>query len=50
MRGRVGGVVLFARNITDAAQLARFTGGPPRAGATCAGQTLLVAVDAEGVG
>jgi beta-N-acetylhexosaminidase len=45
---RVGGVVLFARNITDAAQLARFTGAMRERARQCAGQTLLVAVDAEG--
>ena len=45
---RVGGVVLFARNITDAAQLARFTGALRERARHCAGQTLLVAVDAEG--
>jgi beta-N-acetylhexosaminidase len=45
---RVGGVVLFSRNITDAAQLARFTGTMRERARHCAGNTLLVAVDAEG--
>lgn len=45
---RVGGVVLFARNITDAAQLARLTGALRERARYCTGQTLLVAVDAEG--
>ncbi len=45
---RVGGVVLFARNIVDAEQLARLTGALRARAAACTGRRLLVAVDAEG--
>jgi beta-N-acetylhexosaminidase len=45
---RIGGVVLFARNIVDAAQLARLTGAMQARSRACTGRPLLVAVDAEG--
>lgn len=45
---RAGGVVLFARNIVDAAQLARLTGAMREQSRACTGHALLVAVDAEG--
>ena len=45
---RVGGVVLFARNIVDAAQLRRLTRAMRERAAACTGRRLLVAVDAEG--
>ena len=45
---RVGGVVLFARNIVDAAQLRRLTRAMRERAAACTGRPLLVAVDAEG--
>ncbi len=47
-RVRVGGVVLFARNIVDADQLARLTRGLTDRTRECTGRTLLIAVDAEG--
>jgi len=45
---RVGGVVLFARNIVSADQLARLTGWMTASSRACTGRPLLVAVDAEG--
>jgi beta-N-acetylhexosaminidase len=45
---RIGGVVLFARNIVDAAQLARFTAALRERARACTGRPLLVAIDAEG--
>jgi beta-N-acetylhexosaminidase len=45
---RVGGVVLFARNIVDAEQLARLTRALADRARECTGRTLLIAVDAEG--
>ena len=45
---RVGGVLLFARNVVDADQLARLTGAMRARARACAGRRLLVAVDAEG--
>jgi beta-N-acetylhexosaminidase len=45
---RVGGVVLFARNIVDAPQLQRLTGAMQARARACTGRALLVAVDAEG--
>jgi beta-N-acetylhexosaminidase len=45
---RVGGVVLFARNIGQAEQLARFTATLQERARACTGYPLLVAVDAEG--
>lgn len=45
---RVGGVVLFARNITDATQVARLTAALRERARACGSQPLLVAVDAEG--
>lgn len=45
---RVGGVVLFARNVVDAAQVARLTAGLGGQVLACGGRPLLVAVDAEG--
>jgi beta-N-acetylhexosaminidase len=45
---RVGGVVLFARNIVDAEQLRRLTGALQARARACTGRALFVAVDAEG--
>ena len=45
---RVGGTVLFARNIVDAPQLARLTAALRQRARTCTGRALLVAIDAEG--
>ena len=45
---RVAGVILFARNIVDAAQTARLTRGLTARARACTGRPLLVAVDAEG--
>jgi beta-N-acetylhexosaminidase len=45
---RVGGIVLFARNIVGAEQVARLTRDARRASRACTGRALLVAVDAEG--
>ncbi|MBI4246234.1 MAG: glycoside hydrolase family 3 protein, partial [Candidatus Rokubacteria bacterium] len=45
---RVGGVLLFARNIVDADQVARLTARMRERARQCAGRPLLVAVDAEG--
>lgn len=45
---RVGGVVVFGRNVVDAAQLARLTGALRDRARECTGRPLLVAVDAEG--
>jgi beta-N-acetylhexosaminidase len=45
---RVGGVVLFARNITDGAQLKALTAGTTARARSCAGRPVLIAVDAEG--
>jgi len=45
---RVGGVVLFARNIEHAEQLTRLTRSLSERAAACAGRRLLIAVDAEG--
>jgi len=45
---RVGGVVLFVRNIVDAEQLARLTAALQARARACTGRALLVAVDAEG--
>ena len=45
---RVAGVILFARNIVDAAQTARLTRDLIARARECTGQPLLVAVDAEG--
>lgn len=45
---RIGGVLLFARNVVDANQLARLTGAMRERALACAGRRLLVAVDAEG--
>ena len=47
-RVRVGGVILFARNIVDADQVARLTRGLAERARECTGRALLVAVDAEG--
>jgi beta-N-acetylhexosaminidase len=47
-RVRVGGVVLFARNIVDAEQLGRLTRALSARARECTGRTLLIAVDAEG--
>ena len=45
---KVGGVVLFARNIQDGAQLKILTSALRARAQACAGRALLVAVDAEG--
>jgi len=45
---RVGGIVLLARNIVDADQLARLTAALVARSAACSGRKLFVAVDAEG--
>jgi beta-N-acetylhexosaminidase len=45
---RVGGVLLFARNIVDAAQLGHLTLAMSERAAECTGRPLLIAVDAEG--
>jgi len=45
---RVAGVILFARNIVDAAQTARLTHDLTARARACTGRPLLVAVDAEG--
>ncbi len=47
-RARVGGLLLFARNIVDAAQVARLTARARDHAAACGEPRLLVAVDAEG--
>jgi beta-N-acetylhexosaminidase len=45
---RVGGIVLFARNIVDPEQVARLTREARDASRACTGRSLLVATDAEG--
>ena len=45
---RVGGIVVFARNVVDAEQIARLTRDARDASRACTGRTLLVATDAEG--
>ncbi len=45
---RVGGVLLLGRNIADAEQLGRLTGGLTTQSTGCTGRKLLIAVDAEG--
>jgi beta-N-acetylhexosaminidase len=45
---RVGGVVLFGRNVVDPAQVARLTGGMAARARQCAGRPLFVVADAEG--
>lgn len=47
-RVRIGGVILFARNIVDAEQVARLTRAVTERARECTGRALLVAVDAEG--
>jgi beta-N-acetylhexosaminidase len=47
-RVRVGGVILFARNIVDPEQLARLTRALGDRSRACTGRPLLIAVDAEG--
>jgi beta-N-acetylhexosaminidase len=47
-RARVGGLLLFARNVVDPAQLARLTARAREHAARCGEPRLLVAVDAEG--
>jgi beta-N-acetylhexosaminidase len=47
-RARVGGILLFGRNIVDAAQVAALTGASAARAAACGTPPLLVAVDAEG--
>jgi beta-N-acetylhexosaminidase len=45
---RAGGVLLFARNVADSAQITRLTGWMRQRSRACAGTPVLVAVDAEG--
>jgi beta-N-acetylhexosaminidase len=45
---RVGGIILFARNIVDAEQVARLTRDARDASRACTGRSLLIATDAEG--
>jgi beta-N-acetylhexosaminidase len=45
---RVGGALVFGRNVVDPAQVARLTRGMREMGRACTGQPLLVGVDAEG--
>lgn len=45
---RVGGVLLFARNVTGADQVSRLTRGAREMSRACTAQTLLIAADAEG--
>jgi beta-N-acetylhexosaminidase len=45
---RVGGVILFARNISDAAQIRHLTEWMRERSRACTGRELLIAVDAEG--
>jgi beta-N-acetylhexosaminidase len=45
---RVGGVVLFGRNVVDPAQVARLTHGMAERARQCAGRPLFVVADAEG--
>lgn len=45
---RVGGIILFARNIVDAGQVVRLTREARDASRACTGRSLLVATDAEG--
>jgi beta-N-acetylhexosaminidase len=44
----VGGILLFGRNVVDAAQVAALTGHARALAAACGNTPLLVAVDAEG--
>jgi len=45
---RVGGILLFARNIVDAEQVARLSRALAERSRACTGRPLLIAVDAEG--
>ena len=45
---RVGGIILFGRNITDSDQLRTLTGALRERARACAGRAPLIAVDAEG--
>ena len=45
---KVGGIILFARNITDADQVAHLTREAREMSQACTGRTLLIATDAEG--
>jgi beta-N-acetylhexosaminidase len=47
-RVRVGGLILFGRNIVDAEQVGRLTRGLSERARECTGRRLLIAVDAEG--
>jgi beta-N-acetylhexosaminidase len=47
-RVKVGGIILFARNITDAGQIARLTREATEMSRACTGRPLLIATDAEG--
>ena len=45
---RVGGIILFARNVVDAGQVTRLTRDARNASRACTGRALLIATDAEG--
>jgi beta-N-acetylhexosaminidase len=45
---RVGGVLLFARNISEAPQVEKLTDAIRQRARLCSGRSLLIAVDAEG--
>ncbi len=45
---RVGGIVLFGRNVVSAEQVGRLTRALAERSAACAGRPLLIAMDAEG--
>jgi beta-N-acetylhexosaminidase len=45
---RVGGTLVFGRNVVDAAQIGRLTRAMSTRARECAGRTLFVGVDAEG--
>ena len=45
---RVGGALVFGRNVVDAAQVGRLTRAMSTRARACAGRTLFVGVDAEG--
>ncbi|HET7341872.1 MAG TPA: glycoside hydrolase family 3 N-terminal domain-containing protein [Methylomirabilota bacterium] len=47
-RTRAGGLLLFARNVVDAEQVARLTAALGARARECAGRAPLIAVDAEG--
>jgi beta-N-acetylhexosaminidase len=45
---KVGGIILFARNIVDPDQVVRLTGEAQEISRVCTGRSLLIATDAEG--